>query len=52
MSQKMEGVHVEILRQITGQKAQRKRDATWRSAASEKVLKEAGTQYLGSYIDK
>ena len=43
VSRKLEGVHVGFLRQ---------RDGIWISEAAEKVLKEAGTQTLGSYIEK
>ena len=35
-----------------GQTAKRQRDGTWRSAAAVIVLKEGGTQTLGTYIDK
>ena len=52
MSQDLEGVHMGFLRQMTDQKAKRQRDGTWRSDAAAKVLKEAVTQTLGSYIDK
>ena len=38
--------------QITGQKAKRQRDENCQSEAAEKVLKEAGNQSLGAYIDK
>ena len=41
-----------LLIQITGQKSKHQRDRTWRSAAAEKVIKEAVTQSLGAYIDK
>ena len=27
-------------------------DGTWRSAAADRILREAGTQTLGTYIDK
>ena len=46
MPRKLEGVHVVFPRQITGQKAKWQRDGNWRSEAAEKILKEAGTQYL------
>ena len=52
MSRNLEGVHVGFLSQITGQKANRQRDRNFRSKAAATVIKEAGTQYLGSYINK
>ena len=48
----LEGVHVGSLRKMMGQKANRHREGTRRSEAAEKLLKEAGTQILGAYIDK
>ena len=51
MSRNMEGVHVILLRQLTGQKAARQRDMTWRSMAAVRVPEEAGIQTLGTYID-
>ena len=41
-----------LLRQVTGQKAKRQRYKTWRGASSSRVLKDAGNQTLGTYIDK
>ena len=52
ISQNLEGVHVGFLRQMTGQKAKRQRDGTWRIEAAEEVPKESVTQTLGAYIDK
>ena len=52
MSRKFEGLHMGFLIQLKGQKSKRQRARTWRSAAAEKVLKEAGNQTLGKYIDK
>ena len=49
---KLEGVHVGFLGQVRGQKSKRERAGNWRSAAESRVLKEAGTQTLGIYIDK
>ena len=46
MYRNLEGVHMRFLRQTTGQKAKWQRDGNWRSEAAEKILKEAGTQYL------
>ena len=52
MSRNLEGVHVILLRQLTGQKAARQRDRTWRSVEAVRVPKEAGIQTLGTYIEK
>ena len=52
MTWNLEGVNAGFLRQVMGQKANRQRYKTWRSAAAVKVLKEAVTHTLGSYIDK
>ena len=52
ISEKLEGVHMEFLRQVTVQKAKRQRGGTWRSAAEGRVIKEAGTHTLGTCIDK
>ena len=52
MPNNLEGVHVEFLRQVTVKMAKRQWCGTWISAAAESVLKEAGTQTLGTYIDK
>ena len=52
MSRNQEGVHVGFLKQITGQREVRQKDGTWRCVTAEKVLKKAGTHYLGSYIDR
>ena len=52
MSWNLEEVHVGLPRQITGQKAKRQRDENCQIEASEKVLKEAGNQSLGAYIEK
>ena len=41
-----------LLRQVTGQKSKWQREGTWRSAAESRVSKEAGTQTLGTNIDK
>ena len=41
-----------FLQQVMGQKSKRQRDGTWRSASAARELKEAGTQTLGTYIDK
>ena len=52
MSRNLEGVHVGFLRHAMGLKSKRQRDRTWRSAAAARVLNKAGTQTLGTYIDK
>ena len=52
MSQKLEGVHVVLLRQVTWNKTQRPRKNYWRKLAVESVLQAAGTQPLKTYIDK
>ena len=52
MSRKLEGVHMGLLRKITGHKAVRRKDGTWRQVAAEKVLKKAVTQSIGAYIDR
>ena len=52
MSWNLEEVHMVLPIQITGQKAKRQRDENCQSEAAEKVLKEAGNQSLGAYIDK
>ena len=46
MSQKIEGVHVVFLRQVTGNKTQWTWDHSWRKVAVESVLQAAGTQQL------
>ena len=52
ISNNLEGVYVGFLRQVTVKMAKQKRDGTWRSAAANSVLKEAGTQTPGTYIDE
>ena len=44
ISKKLEGVHVGFLPSS--------REGTWRSVAAASLFKEAGTQTLGTYIDK
>ena len=46
------GVHVGFLRNITGQRAVRQKEGTWRQVAEDRVLEKAGTQSLGAYIDR
>ena len=52
MARDLEGLHVGFLRQVTGQKAKRQREGTWRSMAAAEVIKESGTHTLWLYIDK
>ena len=52
MSRKIEGVHVGFLRRITRQRAVQQKDGTWRKVAAEMVLEKAGTQPLGTYIER
>ena len=52
MYRELEGVHVDFLIKLTGQKATRQGGGTWRSVAAARVIKEAGIQTLGTYIDK
>ena len=52
MSRNMEGVHVGFLIQVIGQTAKWHRDRTRRSAAASRVIKEAGTQTMGTNNDK
>ena len=50
MAKNLEGVHMDLLIQETGQTANRQRDDTWRIVASVRLLKEARTHTLGAYI--
>ena len=52
ISRNLEGVHIVFFRYITGQRAVRQEDGTWRQVTAEKVLEKAGTQYLGTYVDR
>ena len=52
MSRKLEGANVRFLRLVMVQKTNRQRYGTWRSATAARVLKEAGTQTMGTYIEK
>ena len=49
---RLEGVHLGVLRKVTGHNANQKRYRTWIIVAEARVLKEAGTHTLGDYIDK
>ena len=50
--QKLEGVHVGLLRQVTGKKAQRIGDKTWNKEGADSVLQETGIKHLRYYINK
>ena len=52
MSRNLEGLHVGLLRRITGQREVQQEDRTWRQVAAEKVLEKAGTQSLITYIGR
>ena len=41
-----------LLRQVTVQADKRQRDGTWINVAAASVIKESGTQTLGTYIGK
>ena len=41
-----------FLRQVLVNTAKRQREGNWRSAVAEIILKSAGAQTLGTYIDK
>ena len=49
MAKTLEGVHVGFLQQVKGKTAIRQWDRNWRREAAERVLKEEGTQKLGTY---
>ena len=51
MAKTLVGLHVVLLRQVTGMKAKSKKDDSWRKAASDSVLQKKGTQPLQTYID-
>ena len=52
MPQKLEGVHVGFLNQITGQRAVQQKYETLRYVSADKAIKKALTQSLGEYIDR
>ena len=52
MTKTLEGFHVGFLSQVMGNTAKIQQKWTWRRYAEESVLKEEGTQRLGTYIDK
>ena len=52
MSEKLEGLHMGFIIQVTVKVVKRQRKGTCRNAVAARLLKEAGTQTLGEYIDK
>ena len=52
MKNKLEGVHVGFLRQVTRMQAKSNKDGTWKNVALERVLQGAGKQPLQTYIDR
>ena len=52
MLNNIEGVHVVFLQQVTGMKARRLGDGTWKKEGPERVIQVAGTKPLQEYIDK
>ena len=52
VSMKLEGVFVGFLWGITRQRAEQQKDGTWRQVEAETLLEKAGTQPLGTYIDR
>ena len=50
MSQRLEGLHVIFLRQVTRKQAKRRRDGSWRQIPTEEVLQGAGKQTLRIYV--
>ena len=51
-SQRLDGVHLGFLQQVTKSKANRLRDRLWRKAAAKKVPQGAGAQPLRTYLDR
>ena len=52
MLNKIEGVHMGFLQQVTGMKARRLGDKTWTKEGPYRVRQMAGTKPLQEYIDK
>ena len=50
MERKMEGIHTEFLRRITGKRARQLRDGTWDMPGAEGVRETSGTQSARTYI--
>ena len=48
----LEGVHMFFLRHVTGMKAQRLGDETWKKEGPERLIQAARTKPLREYIDK
>ena len=52
MTQRLEGFHVRLLRQMTKLKAKNLKEGLWRKVAAEKVLQGAGTQLIQNYLER
>ena len=52
MSRKLKGVHVGFLIEFMNQNSIQQGDGAWRSVAAARIFLEAGTQTMGTYIDK
>ena len=52
MSKKLEGVHLNFIRKMTGKREVQQEYGTWSQVAEEKTLENAGTQSLGTYTDR
>ena len=52
MAQRLEGVHVGFLIQVTKLKEKRPKEGSWQKLAADKVLQGAETQQLQTYLDK
>ena len=50
IERKLEGTHIGLLRQITGKRARRLGDGTWKTPGAEVVREAAGTQSAMTYI--
>ena len=51
MAQRLEVLHVVLLRQVAKLKSKRLRDGLWRKAVAKKVLQEDETQLLQTYLE-
>ena len=52
MAQRLEVVHVVLLQQVTKLKSKRLRDGLWRKVVERKVIQEAGTQLIQTYLGR
>ena len=52
MTNKLEGVYLVFLQQVTRMEAKRHKDGYWWKVALDKVLQGAGTQLLYTYIKR